>query len=180
MNENFRLIGLTGPARSGKDTAADVLKDNGFHRYALASPLKKGLRVMLGLNLYHTDGELKEEPIAALGGVTPRKLMQTLGTEWARHNIHDDVWLWLAEAEWRRQQEISYRPGMVITDVRFENEAKFIRDRGGEVWHIERPGYAGSVSHHVSENGVPYQPGDQRIVNSGSLDELQDLVESLV
>lgn len=171
-----RLIGLTGPARSGKDSVADALAGKGMQSYALAGPLKAGLRAMFDLTHEHTDGPLKEDPIDVLGGVTPRRLMQTLGTEWARHTVHDDVWLWLAGRKWDRVVENCGRGlrGLVITDIRFDNEAEWIRDRGGAIFHVQRPGHASNVSFHASEAGVAYKPeaGDVRVLNDGTLDDL--------
>lgn len=172
------LIGLTGPAGSGKDTVADELERLDFDRYALASPLKTGLRAMFDLTREHTDGRLKEISIPELGGLTPRRLMQTLGTEWARNTVHDDVWLWLARQQW----EGAGYPGLVITDVRFDNEADFIRAHGGTVWHVQRPEEHRPVfsESHASEAGVTDRKGDVIVDNSGTLDDLKRAVEEAV
>lgn len=67
----------------------------------------------------------------------------------------------------------------VNADVRFENEAQWIRDNGGVVVHIQRPG-AATVSAHASEAGVAIAEGDVLVVNDGSLDELYNNVDNII
>lgn len=168
------LIGLTGKAGAGKDTVADILVQHaGFARIAFAAPLKAMLRAGLGLTDEQLeDRALKEAPLDWLDGRTPRQLMQTLGTEWGRTHAHPDLWLRIA----RRQIEQTAGP-IVITDVRFDNEARLVRDLGGIVWHITRPG-AGTVA-HASEAGITASAGDWWLANDGSIVDLQLEVRSL-
>jgi hypothetical protein len=60
---------------------------------------------------------------------------------------------------------------VVITDVRFANEAAAIRSWGGEIIRIDRPG-VGPVNGHVSE-AMPFEP-DEVIENDGTIEDLQD------
>ncbi|WP_341669684.1 deoxynucleotide monophosphate kinase family protein [Alcaligenes sp. SDU_A2] len=60
---------------------------------------------------------------------------------------------------------------LLIKDIRYENEADFIRRHGGEIWHIERPGNP-VISQHSSEWGVARQPEDRLILNNAGLHEL--------
>lgn len=170
----MKLIGISGRARSGKDTAAQALTHRGWHRYSFADPLKDGVRCMLGLGREHTDGALKEQPMDWLGGVTPRRLMQTLGTEWGRDLVHPDLWLLVAD---RRIADAGAdgAPGLVIPDVRFDNEANFIRERGGCVIHLLRPEVE-QVHSHLSESGVRHGIGDPVLVNDGPVTALWEAV----
>lgn len=181
MAKPFILIGLTGPARSGKDTAGQhIALRYGFDRYAFAKPLKDGLRAMFQLTDDHLDGALKERPLPDLGR-SPRELMQTIGTEWGRHMVHPDLWLLLAERRILNVREETARlgygfTGLVITDVRFENEAALIRRHGGSVIHLVRPD-APDVRAHSSENGVSFKERDVRIMNDCSLPEFRHRLE---
>ncbi len=180
------LIGLTGRARSGKSTAAKHLVGTYLlEHYAFADPLRDGLMAIFNLDPTDFEGERKELPLAWLDR-SPRQLMQSMGTEWARNNLHPDVWVLLAE------QNLDYMTkalgavlGFVISDVRFENEADFIRRRGGKVIHIFRPG-AKAVNPHISEAGVAAHKDDLTLTNYGtvkeflsSLDEMFLIVRSL-
>jgi hypothetical protein len=68
---------------------------------------------------------LKECPIPRLGGITARRLLQTLGTEWGRA-LDPEFWLriWLNDA---RNETWAGTRGIVVDDVRFLNEAFFLR-----------------------------------------------------
>lgn len=171
------LIGLAGPAGCGKDVIGSHLTSaHGFATYAFAQPIKAML-VAGGLCDWgdFQDRERKEQGVE-LHGRSPRCLAQTLGTEWGRNMVHPDVWLRLA------QQEFECLPaavlGFVITDVRFENEASWVRFMGGTVWHIERGVEA--VNEHSSEAGVLRLPGDEIIRNNGTIAELFAVVDGLV
>lgn len=173
------LIGLTGPARSGKDTVAEHLEEShGFERYALAGPIKEMLHAGLGLSYTEMHSGVKEDPLLRLGiDKSPRQLMQTLGTEWGRKHVHPDIWLILAQLHWD-QMRLFGRP-MVISDVRFENEAHWIRMHGLLV-HIVRPD-APRVSAHSSEAGVERLVSlDHTIHNVGSINDLLEDVDELV
>jgi hypothetical protein len=61
-----------------------------------------------------------------------------------------------------------------ISDVRFDNEAKWVREQGGVIWKISRHGLA-SVRHHSSENGVDVDPADLLILN----DDLQTFKQTI-
>ena len=173
------VVGISGPARSGKDTAADFFSALKYARYSFAGPLKQGLRAMLGLSLDHTDGNLKECELEPFG-VSPRRMMQNLGTEWGRELIHDDIWLLRADkviTEWRAEDP-NLR-GVVISDVRFENEANWCREQGGLLVHLQRPD-AATVLAHASEAGVEVKPSDHVVQNDGSIDELHRKLSNIL
>lgn len=125
------LIGIAGRAGVGKDTAGRFLLQHfAFYRAAFANPLKSMLLAM-GLTRAELDGPYKELPLRWLD-VSPRELMQTLGTEWGRELIDPNLWLRVfsrqLEQDWPAL--LAADPdwaGYVITDVRFENEAEFVR-----------------------------------------------------
>lgn len=124
------IIGITGLIGSGKSFAADhFVAKHGFCRKKMASPLKNMLRAV-GLTDEHIEGHLKEKPCDLLCGATPRHAMQTLGTEWGRKMIGEDLWVRL----WRASIESLDR--VVVDDVRFANEAQAVRDAGGVVIRV--------------------------------------------
>ena len=165
------LIGLCGPAGCGKDTVAKYMANCGFTRYTLAMPLKKGLEAMLGIDLAVWDDRHLKEAVIPWLGKSPRQVAQTLGTEWGRQQVHPDLWVKLMLRKWDEVRQ-SLSPRMVVTDVRFENEALAIINSGGTVWRIEREGVA-SVAEHVSEKGLPPALIEGVVKNYGSLDQLE-------
>ena len=166
------LLGLTGPAGVGKDTVAMLLRDYGFSSYAIASPLKKMLAA-IGLH----EPKTREEKEVNLPGrqFSYRKAAQTLGTEWAR-KLEDAFWLNLAEQELRKHDRL------VITDVRFENEAAWLRERGGRLIHISGRATTvdGEAAKHASEAGIKPIPGDLYLVNDATLAELNSKISLLL
>lgn len=169
------IVGLAGPARSGKDTVAEFLvAETGGYIYSLAAPLKAMLHAGLGVDMSLPYWqEHKEEPIGALGK-SPRQLLQTLGTDWGREMVSPDIWLVMANVRLIRSGG-----GMIIPDVRFENEAQWIRDRGGTIIHIRRKD-APEINPHVSETGVALALGETMIHNNGTLQDLQNDVGEVV
>ena len=168
------LIGIAGRARSGKDTVANfIVAAIGGYRYSFADPIRAML-APLGVDMSDPYWQArKEEPIPALG-VSPRRMMQTLGTEWGRQLINPDLWLIMAH-----QRLLQNGPGMVISDVRFNNEAAWIRKHGGRIIHVIRPDTK-AVEAHASEDGIEMQDTDARLFNSGTLEELQLSVRELL
>lgn len=168
------LIGIAGRARSGKDTVANfIVAAIGGYRYSFADPIRAML-VPLGVDMSDPYWQArKEEPIPALG-VSPRRMMQTLGTEWGRQLINPDLWLIMAH-----QRLLQSGPGMIISDVRFDNEAAWIRRHGGRIIHVIRPDTK-AVEAHASEDGIEVKDVDVRLFNNGTLEELQLSVRELL
>lgn len=146
------LIGLTGRKQSGKSTVAQILREKQkFIEYSFAAPVRLFIAFMLAPR--EADGLAwleanKETPIDWLDGMTPRHMLQTLGTEWGRDMIHSELWL----RKCMRDIVDSTAPNIVVSDVRFDNEAKAIRESGGIILRIDRFGCGGDA--HVSEAGV--------------------------
>jgi len=169
-----RLIGLYSPAPGcGKTTAANLFIEH--QRVSFAAPLKRAVWNMLddlGLPGFHYIYTDKEAIIPELG-VSARHMMQTLGTEWGRACIHPDFWVMIARAE--AQRIMDNGGSVVIDDVRFSNEAAMIRDLGGELWRIERPGvtYSGD---HSSEGGLEDIIPHHVIVNNGTIAQLKEKI----
>jgi len=165
------LLGLCGPAGVGKSTvAATLAQHHAFQRLRFAGTLKKMLRA-LGLSEAQVDGDEKETPCDLLGGKTPRQAMQTLGTQWGRDCVDADIWVraTLAQADLR----LRIRQSVVIDDVRFDNEAQAILQRGGVVIKLSRAGFAHSDV-HASEVGISADFITHIVPNNSTPEEAAD------
>lgn len=167
----MKLIGLIGRARSGKDTVAGYLaRRHMFAHIAFADPMKQMLEAAFG-DLFR-DGD-REKPIDWLGK-SPRQLMQTLGTEWGRNQVHPELWVMLTEQ--KVKNAVEFNLPLVISDVRFYNEANMILKHGGELWFVSR-NTSEQVNPHSSETADWGRWPLKTIENNGSLEELYLKVE---
>lgn len=144
---NARIVGFVGRIGAGKTTAALHLHTaHSFHRMRFAAPMKDMMKA-LGLSEREYDGDLKEVPCELLCGKTPRHAMQTIGTEWGRNLIDENLWVrnWRIRAQRLLDHDIS----VCVDDVRFANEVDVIRDMGGVLVRIDRAGSLMSL--HSSE-----------------------------
>jgi hypothetical protein len=164
------LIGLCGKANSGKDTVAALLPATAS--IGFADPLYAALAEILGVPVdLLQDRDFKEATIPWIGK-SPRQMMQTMGTDWGRGMVSDDLWTNIAD---RRID--SGGDFVVVRDVRFNNEAKLIRRKGGEIWQVDRPDAPTCVSHE-SEAGISPDLVSRLILNKGSLRDLADAVRT--
>lgn len=166
------IIGLVGKAGAGKSTVAGIIRTKGYAVLSFAHPIKLMLLAM-GVPEAFVFGDLKNEPCFQLLGKTARHAMKTLGTEWGRNQIHHDVWV---EAMRENLFSAAYRDlNIVIDDVRFLSEERFLRSLGAHIWTVERdqPDFRDS---HQSETEQDDIVADIIIDNSGGIHELETTV----
>lgn len=177
------IVGLIGRRRVGKDTAAAALIEDGFFPIKFADGLKIMLRALLKSLDYSDrvvarmiDGDLKEELIPTLGERSPRFLMQTLGTQWGRDIVAEDVWVRIAI------DRCLQVPNAVVTDCRFPNEAEAIRAAGGVLVRIERKAeqWCGAYDTHPSEVLTDELQADYSVINDGSVSDLHGKVRQVL
>ncbi len=203
----MNILGLHGYARSGKDAAAEALVAIGWERIAFADVLRDiayatdpYVQVTQdaadSLQQQHPDeyviagdwyDEAGGEVFARLRLVVDtygweyakeqfpdvRRLLQRLGTEGGRDILGENIWVDTAFGRARLDGA-----GLVITDVRFPNEAEAIKARGGKVVRISRPGI-GPVNEHASDSALADYPFDHHIYNAGPLSELHDHIKRI-
>jgi hypothetical protein len=158
------IIGLIGYARSGKDTCARFLRDEGFTTMHFAEPLKNAAAEIFGFTHEQLYGALKEV-IDPFWGFSPREALQRLGTEGGRKVFGENLW------QRALMRKLHPDGNFAIADVRFPNEAQAILEAGGHLVRVIRPGVA-PINAHESEIALDgwYLP---EIYNGGSLDDLR-------
>ena len=140
------IIGICGLIGAGKDTAADHLVNiHEFRRESFANTLKDAVSMVVGWARTMLEGRTKSarewreqvDPWWAerlnMPNLTPRWVLQYWGTEVCRKGFHDDIWIASLENKLRNS-----RDDVVISDCRFPNEIKSIKDAGGIVIRIVR------------------------------------------
>ena len=204
------LIGIAGLARSGKDTIAGYLRDDyRFSSLSFAAPIKRALSAMLGLSPRQLEGDEKDVVLPWLG-VSPRELMQELGTGWGREIIRPDIWLivcgryldgfmteqWVDPEKEKKAKVVAINLGIEVDGVGSPRNADScagvvisdVRMANEAAFIRERGGLvlhvkrdaAAAVRSHSSEAGVAVHPGDVVIPNNGTLDELYARVDDVV
>jgi Dephospho-CoA kinase len=164
------IIGITGKAHAGKDTAAAYFIERGYSQYSMAKPLKDMLAV-IGV---YCDTQEQKASIHPVFGVTNRHCAQTLGTEWMRNLIRRDGWVMLAH-----NAVLDLGPNVVIPDIRFDNEAEMVRKLGGYVVEIQRKDNPIPTMDHVSECGVHAALIDFCVGNNETIADLRAKLETI-
>lgn len=194
------LLAMYGRARSGKDTAADYLAQQlGLYKYAFAEPLKTMLKSVFGDHFHEGD----RSGICPETGKSYREMMQTLGTEWGRNLMTDDVWINLVQKKWDWVKAGGWAAGapsfggfsgMILSDLRFDSEAEWVRSQGGYVIEIKRDenpksliekilsvaGVEVGIPGHQSESGISHSLVDMLCCNHSTLEDLHQLLDALV
>jgi len=167
------LIGISGKAGAGKDTLGKYLCDEyRCMHYYFAKPLKEGAKIMFGLS----DEQIEnKEQVIEPWGISPRKIYQLLGTEVGRGI---DVNIWVKNAEMFVKSVAGHT--VVITDVRFDNEAFWIRNRGGVVINIVRDQDDIVENRHSSEGGLKPDNIDLTIHNNGTIADMCNEVTYMI
>jgi len=161
------IIAFTGKKYSGKDTAGKgLLRTPGWTHESFAAPIRAAACALMGITLVELQ-RIKEIPQEILGGKRLRDFMQLMGTEFGREMIDYDMWLNALK------YRISDAKKVVITDLRFPNEAKCVHDLGGIIVEVQRPGQK-SYDTHASEQDLARELIDEILVNDRTTSDLQE------
>jgi len=207
------IIGVCGFIGTGKDTVADYLVNiHQFRRESFANTLKDAVSNVFGWDRELVEGRTRQarewrEQVdtwwaqrLGIANLTPRWVLQYWGTEVCRRGFHDDIWIASLENKLRNS-----RDDIVISDCRFPNEIKSIKDAGGIVVRVARgpdpewypvasavnagPKHIGwalakdqmlKYNIHASETAWAGTEFDAVLDNNGSLDHLYQQINGLV
>lgn len=172
------LIGISGKKQSGKDTAALIIFKTLYigNKYIQIKRFADKLKLMTAILIdcdvsrlednYFKNSSLGE----GWGDLTPRKILQYLGTEVGR-NLHPDIWVNSLLKSYNPERDI-----WIIPDVRFPNEANAIKERGGILIRIDQPGLP--EDNHPSETALDdYRRWDVVIHNDRSLENFNSAIK---
>jgi hypothetical protein len=192
-----RIIGLNGVARAGKDTVAEILHSlYGYQTASYSDMLNKALIALDPVVLIPWNLDVSLPLIVS--GVRPgdplllrysdlvdqtgyekakevpevRRLLQRMGTEVGRNMLGEDIWV---DALFTNLEG----GPVAITNVRFPNEYDAVKQRGGVVWRVDRPGFE-PANNHISDRALDAHSFDARIYNDGSVRDLADKVMRLM
>jgi hypothetical protein len=229
------IIGLSGYARSGKDTVAKIIQyinrrninidysleeavnDSSFELMLdieslwrikkFSGALKKVASILTGISVdKFEDQEFKDshlgpewytpidtpldvvfDDVKFMKMMSVRELLQKLGTDAIRNGLHPNAWVNAAMANYKPSiygydgngSPVAELPHWIFTDCRFPNEAQAIKDKGGVIIRIDRPG-VGPVNDHPSETALDNWDFDYKIANVSDLESLKHTVQLLM
>lgn len=174
------IIGLSGYARSGKDTISGMLMGiHGYRRVAFADTIRNLLFAMDPLVMHEETPFRLQDIVDSKGWEAAkteypeiRRLLQDLGVG-ARGLLEDDIWITAALKGFNKEDKI------VVADVRFKNEAACIKGLGGQVWRINRID-TGPANDHISEVDMDDWGYDAVITNNSDMPNLIKQIRKLL
>lgn len=141
------IIALVGFAGAGKDTLANCMVSYGYTKVSFAGILKDITAIIFGWDREMLEGS---NPISRIWRekvdewwsnklnmphLTPRWVLQHIGTDLFRKHFHEDIWTACIE------KKIYNLDKVVITDCRFPNEIEMVKKYGGKIIHVHRHNY---------------------------------------
>jgi dephospho-CoA kinase len=176
------ILGFTGEKGSGKDTAGNYLVEKyGFERMAFADALKQVCKIVFDLTDKQLNDASRKEQVDERWEVSPRHLMQVVGTELFRDKLTEafphlkgNIWVSIIKQKLLKTKNKK----VVLTDVRFENEAELLHNFGGKLIRIQRNNIIKKKDPHSSETNQ--LEVNQTLQNTTSKEELYAQLDILV
>jgi hypothetical protein len=191
------IIGICGLIGSGKGTVADILvEEHDFKKLSFADSLKDGVAAMFDWPRHLLEGDTEESRewreipdifwTEETGKeISPRLVLQLVGTECMRNGFYDGIWVSLAKKKLIRFPNQKW----VIPDTRFENEINMIHSIGGKIWRVKRgqdPAWFDTyrdnniepIDVHPSEFKWVRSEFDQTIENNSTFEDLKNQILS--
>jgi hypothetical protein len=193
------IIALCGFHGSGKDTLGNILVEKfGYTKLSFAGIVKDVVSIIFDWDRKLLEGDTKESRLwreeidewwsnrLNIPNLSPRWVLQNVGTDLFRNNFHQDIWVACLE------KKISKLAGIVITDIRFENEINTIKKLGGVIIRVKdknTPIWFEKVINgsekppsniHPSEYSWIYNSPDYTIENTGTIKDLENKIISLL
>ena len=186
------IIGISGKAGSGKDTAAKMLEvlyanpDISYEDFAnkkyknfadiqivhFADSLKETTQVLFRIGEWETNTQEGKKTTINWIGKTVRELLQGIG-QGLRDAIDFDIWVKILFANTNGWSNY------IIADVRYPNEVKAIKERNGILLRIDRKG--AGAGNHSSETALDdYKEWDVHIENNGSIENLFETMKIFI
>ena len=187
------IIGLCGAQGCGKDTVANILVAKyGFVRISFAAALKDVIAILFSWPRDMLEGDTsesrtwREAPDAewslktGIPGFSPRKALQTVGTDLIRHHIYINLWIDIVEKRIAMILAANPEAKIVVTDCRFTNEVAAVKKfPGARVVRIVRPecekGLHLSSQSHLSETADLSDSVDITLVNNSTIEALEEI-----
>ena len=195
----MKIIAICGFQGSGKDTLANILiKKYGYKKLSFGGTVKDIASIIFNWDRKMLEGDSKEsrewrEKVddwwskkLEIKNLTPRYILQQIGTNLFRNNFHKDIWINCLE-----KKLIDYDK-VVITDCRFPNELKILNKYNATIIQIYRgnlPEWFNDIKLgkkdppkelHESETSWIKESSNYNILNNGTIEELENIIKNII
>ena len=179
----MRVVALTGPKGSGKDTVAQLIRSKyspteGVTVTAFADPIREVIESIFQLpselrpdsyDKFKRTNLLYDLPTIGMEAVSGRRVVREIGMLMRKYD--PDQFTRYAEERFASQPNHIH----VVSDLRFHNEYEMLRKYDARIIKIMRPDY--DYDGHVTERGFPDEFVHYIINNHGDLETLDRNVE---
>jgi hypothetical protein len=177
------LIGLSGSIGAGKDTIADYLVEKyNFRKVSFASKLKDIVAILYDWDREMLEGNTSEsrewrERDDEYWKISPRKALMYVGTKIFRKHFGEDVWVNIVKKQIcnRDLGSRNLEENIVITDCRYKNEEKMIKELKGKIIYVFR----GSIDNKEQEYEMKSIDYDICIENNSTKDNLYKIIDCM-
>lgn len=201
------IIGINGYAGSGKDTAGYIIQyltskykpcaieyclqaSTDFSPYTdwrikkWAGKLKTIASILTGISVEKfEDQEFKKTDMGPHWNMSVREFLQRIGTDGLRTGLHENTWVNALMADYEGIYDIDTDrttwPNWIVTDTRFPNEAQAIKNAGGIVIRIDRPGVK-PINPHPSETALDDWDFDYKVANASDIFALAYTIKNIL
>lgn len=196
MSKNKIILGATGFAQSGKDTFGQYLVEKyGFTRVSFAEPVYESYwrlnpwiplsySEILQYEIFGAECTLLrlQDVVSRIGWENAKKIpevrqgLQRIGTDCGREIHDEDCWINIGKRKFEGLEKV------VVSDIRFMNEADAILESGFEkayIVKVNRSG-VGPINDHKSDAGLPQDYIDLELDNSGTIEDLHKNIDKLI
>ena len=196
MEKHIKIIGITGKAGSGKDTVANYfVSSKNYIQLTFGGAVKDIVQIITGWPREMIEGQtpesrnLRETIVHPNYNMTCRQLMQFVGTDLFRNNLDPNIWVNIVHDKIKKiisdgngnengNGNGNIR-GIIVSDVRFDNEAQFIKSIGGIIIKINRGSVDNANSGHQSERGISIEC-EYIVENNNTIDELYNQIDYII
>lgn len=181
------LIGIHGKPRNGKDTVAKYLmKKLNLMRYGPSVRVKDTAAVMFDVPRKYFDDDNMKDQMDPFWKMTYRQMAQKVGKESSRDIFGDDIWMRHVEKKLQEIKSINIQAslgysGIILPDIRYASEIRWIKEHGGSVLFVIRDDAPQTSDQgHVAEHGLSLDLADAVIYNNGTIEELHEQINALL
>lgn len=182
------LVGLAGPAGIGKGRVSDLLYlRHGFRTYSIETNIREAVLAMdpmlnseLSLAQLVDQVDWDAAKTHRVHGPEVNRLLEVMGTEVGRVFFGEGVWTGLVAADIEAGGGFSTGRPVVVDDIHSDDEARWVRSLGGQVWQVVNPTAGGPRNRHRTEAPISSDLVDHVLIFDGDVAEVTKQIDRIL